>query len=620
MCRNQMKRFPKNTLSWPPRRVLVHITLAALWTGQSLFAQIESIVLLDEMVISAQRSSHQISQTPSAITLVQLDQLHLAGERNIDRALSKQPGTIVVSIGATGSQSAVFIRGASNHQTLFFVDGVRMNDRSASYSNFLGSADLVGIDRMEVLLGPQSTLYGSSAMGGVITLNTTRGADGNTGHLQAEYGSFNTFTASAAISGQIQSKGYSLSITRTRTNNDRPGNAFNSWNASGRIEGKITPTFLLGATFRGLTSTYEEPGSTQFALPGVLDLDNNLATVYGEWRVSDRFKSRLTGALHKRDTTWTSPTIQSLTKNDRRIVDWLNTWSASDELEIVAGANFENARFEPPGTVTEDEVVAFYATSVYRPIKSVTLTAGLRYDNFDSVGEASTWRLGGSWMVTPTIRLRSTVGTGFTAPGSDDRYGVPGWGQRPNPEIQPETSTGFDVGIDHQIAAIRTAVSATIFYNTYRNLFDWETLDWVTFEGMIVNQDHASTKGLELAVTSRPHEMFFARLSYTYLDANNDTDDTRLIRRPRHTVDADIRFEPTGRWSAGLGLHGVADRTEGSFDPADIIVFRAYGRLRVWDEFVASVRVENLFDASYEEVPGYPALPIGVFGGIEWGF
>jgi len=596
------------------------MVLLAGWAGQSLFAQTEPVVHLNEMVISAQRSSHQISQTPSTVTLVPLDQLHLEGISGLDQALSGQPGTIVVSTGATGSQSSVFIRGASNHQTLFFVDGVRMNDRSAPYDNFLGSADLVGLDRVEVLRGPQSTLYGSSAMGGVIALDTARGTEGGTGFLQAEVGSFNTLSASAAISGGVQSLGYSLSINRYQTDNDRPGNAFDSWSYSGRFEGQTTPTVLLGATLRGLTSTYEEPGSTLWPSPGVVDIDDNLGTLYGEWQISDGFKSRLTGALHRQDYDWTAAWGQSPSENDRRIIDWLNTWSASPELEIVAGANYEKSRFEPDGSLTEDEVVAFYANGVYRPVESITLTAGLRYDDFDSVGDATTWRVGGSWKVAPTTHLRSTIGTGFTAPGSADRYGVPGWGQLPSPDIQPETSTGVDIGIDQEFPNAKTTVSATVFYNSFQNLFEWETQDFTTYEGMIVNRAEASTRGFELAVASRPQEMITTRLSYTYLDANNDTDDTRLIRRPRHTLDADVRLEPSDRWSVGLGLHGVADRTEGAFDPADYIVFRAYGRVRVWEEVVAKIRVENLFNASYEEVPGYPALPIGIFGGIEWTF
>jgi len=265
--------------------------------------------------------------------------------------------------------------------------------------------------------------------------------------------------------------------------------------------------------------------------------------------------------------------------------------------------------------------VAAYVSSVYRPVESITLTAGLRHDDYASVGGATTWRVGGSWQATPTTHLRSTIGTGFSAPGSDDRFGVPSWGQLPNPDLEAETSTGFDLGIDQQFAAADTVVSATVFYNDFRNLFEYEIQDWTTFEGMVINRDEASTKGVELAVASRPGKVFFTRLAYTYLDADNDSDGTRLIRRPRHTIDADIRYEPSEQWSIGLGLHGVADKaTEGELEPDDYFVFRAYGRVRVWEEVVAKIRVENLFNATYEEVPGYPALPIGVFGGIEWTF
>jgi len=330
---DQMKTL---SLSLIRSAVLAIIPLTAITTTR---AQTVPVVLLDEMVVSAQRASHRIAQTPSAITLVPLEETRTAGEYALDKVLSKQPGTLVVSSGAVGSQTSVYMRGANSHQTLFFVNGVRMNDKGTAYFNFLGAANTTGVGRMEVLRGPQSTLYGSSAMGGVIAIDTTHGVVGTTGSLVAEYGSFNTFAASAEVAGGVQSLGYSLSVARDQTDNDRENNAFESWTYSGRFEGQITETVTIGATLRGLTSTYEEPGSTLASFPseGTAETDDHLLTAYGEWQASDGFKSRLIGGLHRRDYVWISEWGNSPSQNDRRILAWLHTSSVSSALELVGG-------------------------------------------------------------------------------------------------------------------------------------------------------------------------------------------------------------------------------------------------------------------------------------------
>ena len=602
-------------------RILAAVTLLCGPALTGLHGQTTAPIQLDEMVVSAQRSAHPIEQTPSSITLIDLDELIQAGTTRMTEALAGQPGTIIVNTGATGSQSSVFLRGASSHQTLFLVDGIRMNDRSAAYPNVLGSSDLAGLDRLEVLRGPQGTLYGSSAMGGVIALQTARGVDGTTGRIQVEYGSFQTFSASAAVAGGVDSLGYSFSAARLQTDNDRPQNAFESWTYSGRFEGQVTPNLLLGATLRGLTSTYEEPGATTFPFPGTADLENNLITVYGELGLSESFTSRLTGGYSLKDYTFTSDFGPSPSENERQVVDWQNTIEAVSGLEVIAGLNYEKSKFEPAGTVTRDDVFALYASALYRPVEAVTLTAGVRHDDFESVGGATTWRTGASWRITPTTHLRGTVGTGFSAPGSEDRYGVPAWGQLANPDIRPETSTGWDAGIDQEFPDAKTTLSATVFANSYHDLFEYQIVDWTTYEGMVVNRARASTDGVEFAVVSQPHRLVSTRLSYTWLDAVNDTDGTRLIRRPKHTLDASVQLADADRWSVGLGLRAVADRTDQvGIDPADYVVLRAFGRLRIWEQLVLTARVENLLNENYEEVAGYPALPFGAFGGLEWVF
>src|SRR5690606_8272469 len=191
----------------------------AVFTAASLNAFAQSIapaapvnrdpVPLERYVISATRSLQDPRETPSAVTLVDLPELRATQVPDLRSALAQQAGVVVVTTGAAGGQTSVFLRGANAHQTLFVVDGVRLNDRSASYINFLGAADFAGLDRLEVLRGPQSTLYGSSAMGGVILMNTTHGSDPASGRGTVLAGSFDTWGGGAIVEGGSGGLGYS---------------------------------------------------------------------------------------------------------------------------------------------------------------------------------------------------------------------------------------------------------------------------------------------------------------------------------------------------------------------------------------------------------------------------
>ena len=524
-------------------------------------------VVLEDYVVSATRSPQDPRATPSAVSLVELADLQATQVPDLRTALAQQPGVVVVTTGAAGGQTSVFLRGANAHQTLFVVDGVRLNDRSASYINFLGAADFAGIDRLEVLRGPQSTLYGSSAMGGVILLNTTHGDGPATGRAAVVGGSFDTWGGALALEGANGGFGYSASVSHHDTENDLPRNAFRQTSASSRVEASVTEQWLVGATVRWVDSEVQETGSRLFPAPGDVDSSTLLATSYAEMRLGDTFKSRLTLAQHDRRYTFVDAWFSSQLRNRRRILDWLNTWQAADPVEIVAGANYERSRFLVNGAPTYDRVWAAHASTTIRPVDTVMLNAGLRHDDFDSVGSATTWRAGVAWRVRSDTKLRATYGTGFAAPGSEDRFGVPGWGQLPNPQLRPEESEGWDVGLDQDLAGGRVTLAATYFRNQFRDLFDWETVDFTTFEGRTINRARATADGVELAVGARPWERLEVRLAYTYLDATDDATGARLIRRPRHTADADVRVQAAPGWTLGAGARVVGARTaiEGGF-------------------------------------------------------
>ena len=289
-------------------------------------------------------------------------------------------------------------------------------------------------------------------------------------------------------------------------------------------------------------------------------------------------------------------------------------------MQIIAGLNYEDVRNDVAETSNTEQLVAGYVSATIRPISKVTLNAGLRHDDFRRAGGATTGRAGAAWNVASHTKLRASGGTGFCVPGSDDQFGVPSFGQLPSPGLLPEKSRGWDAGVDQDIFGGTGQVALTYFQNKFRNLFEYETVNFTTFEGRIVNRARASTEGVELAAAGRICPKVHVRGSYTYLEAKNDITGERLTRRPRHTGDAEVRFDATKHWTFGAGVHVVSDRLNGATPMEDYTKARVFVSYQNADGLRAGVRIENALNEKYEEVYGYPALPLGVFGSIEWKF
>ncbi|HEY9248133.1 MAG TPA: TonB-dependent receptor, partial [Rariglobus sp.] len=382
----------------------------------------------------------------------------------------------------------------------------------------------------------------------------------------------------------------------------------------------LTPVLEVGVTFRGQDAENEVVGSRLYYAPGFVESANYLGTVYADWKASETVTSHFTAALHRREYLWSDAYGDSEQTNNRRIFDWQTAWKPADALELVVGANYETSDFTISGEESEEEIAAGFVSGTYRITDTLTLTAGLRYDDYDTVGSSTTWRTGLAWMVLPATKLRATYGTGFAAPGSSDRYGVPAWGQVANPNIKPEESKGWDVGVDQSFFGGALTFDATYFDNTFKELIDWEYINFVTYEGWYTNRSRASTDGVELGVTARPQSWLHLRAGYTYLNAEDDLTGQRLIRRPRHTFDSQIWADATREWTLGFGVHVVADRMEDLGPGEDYTTVRFFTSYELRHNITLKLRVENLLDEEYEEVVGYAALPRGVFGSVEWRF
>jgi vitamin B12 transporter len=588
------------------------LCLAAPAAGQT--ATPDPVVELPDYVVSATRTPQDAQCTTSCVSVLPLADLDLAQTSDLISALAAVPGVNIVNSGATGGQSSVFIRGSASTQTLFVVDGLPMNSRSAQYNNFLGAADLAGLDRVEVLRGPQSTLYGSAAMGGVIFIDSARGYGPATGSVSTTFGSFDTLGASAALEGGTPDLGYSASLGRFHTDNAHPHNGFDSWSYSARLEGTPTEALLIGATLRG------QQGDSEQYVYGNADVaaDNHLSTVYAQWSPDKEFASRLTAGQHQRRYTYASSYASEI-RDRRDIVDWQNTWFDFEGAEVVAGTTLERDHHSSDGTATTADNSAGYLSTTVHPSKNSTVNAGVRYDDFATFGSAWTWRTGASWLPRTGTKLHASIGTGFCAPANEDIDGNPAWGMLPNHDLRAEKSTGWDMGIDQTLAGGGATVSVTYFNTHYRDRFVYVS-DPVTWVGRMENVNRAKASGLETAVAVVFAKTVRGRLSYTYLEALDSTTGTRLPRQPRHTLDAEVSVQPFTSWTVGAGLHIVASRVDTYVPLEDFTTVRVFASYEVVKDLLLKLRVENALNERYQEAAGYDALPFRTFGGVEWKF
>jgi vitamin B12 transporter len=600
--------------------VLTALSLLAATQSRAQDTLVEDEVgVLQEVVVSASRAPQEWRQTSSSVSVVSLEEMSVTQVPDLKSSIGQQSGVSVIATGAVGGDTSIYIRGAYPHHTLLVVDGVRMNDRSASYGAFMAGSGMQGIDRIEVLRGAQSTLYGSAAMGGVVLMNTSKGTSDLRGGVELSGGSFETRSASGAITGSAGRLGFSLSAGLFETANERDFNDYDNTSYSARVSYDISDSLEIGVTYRKQDATFQTPGSLVYYSPGTAETGNELGTAYLEWRTTDTLTTKFVFGYHERDYDWIDDSGVSSQVNERKIYEWQTAWAPMSGLSIVVGANYEESEYQINENLSGDEILAGFVSGTVDVTDTVTLTAGVRYDDFETVGSATTWRTGFAWMATPDTKVRATYGTGFAAPGSSDRYGVPAWSQLPNPELRPEESTGWDIGIDQSFLGGTLAVSVTYFENKFEDLIDWVYTDYATYTGMYQNRSSAKTNGVELGLTAQPLDAWHLRFGYTYMEGKDGETGERLNRRPRNSIDASTWVNVTDNLTFGFGVRGMYGRTDSAGPMEDCTIARAFASYQL-GQLAIKARVENLFDEEYQEVYGYPALTRGYYGSVEWSF
>lgn len=618
-----------------------------------------------DVVVTATRVPTPRDRIPAPVTVIDRQTIEENGYVTLSDALAAVPGFRLVQSGGLGQQASGFARGANSRQVLVLINGVPVNDPSDPNGAFNFGNELLGdIERIEVVRGPVSSLYGSAAIGGVVNL-ITRSAPRDRAvapYFEAAGGSNATARGYAGAGGTVGAFDYQVTLQglSTRGSNataprfDQNGGERDGLRSSivtarlGVTLGTTEDGALLGATrLEGLLRARENT----FGLDDVPTDDPNYTGQDRSWFGYVRSATDLFGGA------WTTGVTVSGSENRRRFVNLPDTGSAATADDLYRGsrttASWDNTLRLPDAGIATAVVVTFgaqweretansangstffrttvdasqnngagYAAIQARLADRLDVTAGVRHDAPEGYSGYTSWRLG-AVLALPEIssRLRAAAGTAFKAPSLFQRYGViPGFFQG-NPELRPEESFAWEAGIETDIGSWAT-VSAVYFDSYIRDLINFDP----TFS-TLVNVDRARIRGGEFSLTVRPADWVSVTGAWTVQQAQDEATDTPLPRRPRNVASLTARFAAPLPWEgppgarivvvpevlySGASPEGAFARYTNDGNPIttagknpDGTVFNLTATVPITAQLAGFVELRNLGNSRYEPANGF---------------
>lgn len=648
----------------PARSFLAAAVLAIVAVPPALADQNETIV------VTATRVPTAAEKLPASVTVITRQQIEQRGYTTLVEALSTVPGLRVAQSGGPGAQASVFIRGTESRHVLVLRDGVPVNDPGDPGNAFNFGVDTLGdVERIEIVRGPLSSLYGSGAIGGVINIITRHGAGAPHGELLVAGGLPRQGLVRASVSGATGAWDYRAGLesqsllgfdqTPKRETGvytgERDGDR--SKQAEAEVGYTVAPDTRLSVLFRARDNKYgyDEQG-------GLVTYDGNNATGYDA-----QLFGRAALATKLLDGAWETTLSVARLQDDRRYrvtfdpLDpngdagddryhgtrtdalWHNLfhlpdWGPATAAAVTADIEHVN---EGADSKTNDLFGGFPSASLVRAHddqtsgslgvqatlwQAILATAQVRRDE-TTLGNATTWHVGASAPLADWLRVHAAAGTGFRIPALFDRYGVDSFGYVGNPALRPETSEGYEAGADLTLplpAAGQATLGATLFRTDLHDLIMQVFAPVYTS----VNVARARAQGVEITAGWQWRAWLAVDASYTYTDARNTGTGAQLLRRPYDQAAADLRLTPVPGvdivpeliYTGGFQDYLVPDSGAAGFatglSPSGLI-FNLNASWQVEPRLKLFVWGKNLGDSRFEPVSGYQAPGASFLAGVK---
>ncbi len=584
--------------------------------------------MLPPVVVTASRMEQLQTDALPHTTVITSDEIRDSQAVDLPSLLRREAGVQFTQNGGYGQSSGLFVRGAETRQTLILLDGVPLTKQDATGTVSIEHLMLDQIDRIEIVRGNVSSVYGSSGIGGVIQIFTKRGDGPAQVNLNVEAGSRGTTKLSAGVNGSNGGTRYSLSASDFRTdgfsalNPDQIATAnpdsdgYRNTSVSGALSQELANGHELGMRFSSTEGKFDFDSGSMFDATANLHAgttDVGTVTAFSQNRIADNWSSRLSYS-ESRDRNANRYVTNFGNRDDNyksktRILHWHNEISMSAAWAGTAGyerqwqaLNSDNG-FGNLFSVNRN-ADSFYAGALGK-FDAHQLQLNLRHDRLDRVESATTGYLGYGFDVTKAVKLIGNVSTGFSAPPLGYLY-APFFG---NPNLKPEHARSVELGM--QYSASGTLLRATLFKTRTRDQLQY---DIATFR--FDNIARARNQGLELSASGNWNDTDL-RASLTLQDPRDDLTDQRLRRRAR--VLASLSATKTfGDWQWGGDLGYTGSRPDVPQDLEAYWITNLNARYTVMKGLSVLGRVDNLFDRKYQTAYGYNQSPRGIFIGLNW--
>lgn len=600
-------------------------TAAALLLAQPLLAEPAQ---LDDVVVTATRRTISAAQALPAVIVIDRAAIERSGALDVAELLRFETGIEIARNGGPGQVTSVFIRGANSNHTLVLIDGVKVNPGTA------GGAALQNItpelvERIEIVKGPRSSLYGSEAIGGVINIITRRGAEGRELGARVQAGSYGTRGASANLSWQ--EAGFGAGVSATTLSTDGFPTFSDSTQDSG-FDNDAVNAWVRG-TLGGVdleASHWQASGNTEYAdffrAPQDQDFTNRLSRLRIGWAVGD-WRSTLTLArfLDRIEQGELAFDPGDFVETKRDLVDWQHDLDFIAGLELTAGVALSREHtagqsFGAPlesapgrGDADRDEDAVYLQAGL--DLGRHRLVAAGRHTDHDGFGSVNTWNLEWGMPLGSDWGLVAGLGRGFRAPGTSDLYAFGG-----NPDLDPELSRSVDLGVRYRPNADHD-IELALFHTEIDDLIEYVDPDGFMgpLPGRNENIGDARIKGAELTWRARYGDWGVTTTMLTQRPEDRSTGET-LFRRAEQSATA-LVTRRIGAHEAGLQLLATGERRDfGGVELAGYVLANLTASIALAERWTLRARLENLLDQDYELVDGYNTAGRGIYASLAYSY